>query len=153
AGRLTAGRRRPRDPHGFVRRTLRLQSRPWHRAGDAARERRPARRDRASRRRCVKRAVVLFNLGGPDAPEAVRPFLRNLFSDPAIITVPNPLRWMIARLIAARRTPVAQAIYAKIGGGSPLLANTEAQAAALEARLGAGHRCFIAMRHWAPRSD
>lgn len=31
-----------------------------------------------------KTAIVLFNLGGPDAPEAVRPFLFNLFSDPAI---------------------------------------------------------------------
>ena len=28
-------------------------------------------------------AVVLFNLGGPDSPEAVRPFLGNLFADPA----------------------------------------------------------------------
>ena len=37
-------------------------------------------------------AVVLFNLGGPDSPDAVRPFLFNLFRDPAIIGLPNPLR-------------------------------------------------------------
>ena len=29
--------------------------------------------------------VVLLNLGGPDSPEAVEPFLRNLFSDPEVI--------------------------------------------------------------------
>ncbi|MEI9930716.1 MAG: ferrochelatase [Rhizomicrobium sp.] len=43
----------------------------------------------------MKLAVVLFNLGGPDSPEAVEPFLRNLFTDPAIISLPsvyeNPL--------------------------------------------------------------
>ena len=52
-----------------------------------------------------KGAVVLFNLGGPDGPGAVKPFLFNLFSDPAIITLPNPLRWLVAKLISSRRTP------------------------------------------------
>ena len=47
----------------------------------------------------------------------------------------------------------ARAIYDKIGGCSPLLANTEAQARALEAALGADHRCFIAMRYWHPFSE
>ena len=36
----------------------------------------------------MKLGIVLFNLGGPDSPEAVEPFLRNLFSDPAIISLP-----------------------------------------------------------------
>lgn len=99
-----------------------------------------------------KCAVVLFNLGGPDAPEAVRPFLFNLFNDAAIITLPQPLRRLIAWLIAWRRAPTARAIYDRIGGASPLLANTEAQAQALEAALGAGYRVFVAMRHWRPRS-
>ena len=52
-------------------------------------------------------AVVLFNLGGPDRPEAVQPFLTNLFSDPAIIRLPWPLRPLIARLIARKRAPIA----------------------------------------------
>jgi ferrochelatase len=99
-----------------------------------------------------KCAVVLFNLGGPDAPAAVRPFLFNLFNDAAIITLPQPLRGLIAGLIAWRRAPIARAIYDKIGGGSPLLANTEAQARALETALGADHRVFIAMRYWEPYS-
>jgi ferrochelatase len=100
----------------------------------------------------TKIAVVLFNLGGPDGPDAVEPFLFNLFNDRAIISLPQPARWLIAKLISRRRAPVAREIYAKIGGGSPILANTETQAAALEQELGAGFRCFIAMRYWRPRA-
>jgi ferrochelatase len=103
-------------------------------------------------------AVVLFNLGGPDRPEAVRPFLLNLFSDPAIIRAPGPVRWMLARLISGRRANAARQIYARLGGGSPLRQNTEVQAAALETALverglAAEVRCFIAMRYWHPLSD
>jgi len=100
-------------------------------------------------------AVVLFNLGGPDRPAAVEPFLRNLFSDPAILRLPTPLRVFLARLIARRRARVARGIYDRLGGGSPLLANTRAQAAALEKRLseeGIEARVFVAMRYWHPLS-
>ena len=100
-----------------------------------------------------RRAVVLMNLGGPDSPEAIRPFLYNLFSDRAIIDLPAPLRLPLARLIAARRERVAREIYAALGGLSPLLANTEAQATALETVLGPGYRCFIAMRYWHPTTE
>jgi ferrochelatase len=100
----------------------------------------------------MKRAVILFNLGGPDSLDAVQPFLFNLFNDPAIMTLPGPLRWVLAKLISRRRAPVAREIYGKIGGSSPLLVNTEAQARALEAALGEGHRCFVAMRYWRPFS-
>lgn len=100
-------------------------------------------------------AVVTMNLGGPDGPEAVEPFLRNLFGDPAIIELPNPLRWFLARMLSRRRAGVARGTYARIGGGSPLLANTRAQAKALEdelADLGAV-RVFVAMRYWHPMSE
>ena len=97
-----------------------------------------------------RRAVVLMNLGGPDSPAAIRPFLYNLFSDPAIIGLPAPLRFPLAKLITARRGKTAEDIYAHLGGGSPLLANTEAQARSLEAELGEDYRCFIAMRYWHP---
>lgn len=100
-----------------------------------------------------KTAVVLFNLGGPDSLGAVRPFLTNLFSDPAIIGVPQPLRWLLARLIAARRAPTARAIYAKIGGFSPLLAETQTQAAALEVAMGGAYKVFVAMRYWHPLTE
>jgi ferrochelatase len=100
-------------------------------------------------------AVVLFNLGGPDAPEAVGPFLFNLFNDPAIIGLPGFLRYPLAQLVARRRVPTATAIYAHLGGGSPLLANTEAQAAALQAALAdvGEARVFCCMRYWHPMSD
>ena len=101
-------------------------------------------------------AVVLFNLGGPNRPESVEPFLFNLFNDPAIIAVPWPIRPLLARLISRRRAPVAREIYAHLGGGSPLLPLTRKQAAALEARLGnegIEARVFVAMRYWHPMSD
>lgn len=99
-------------------------------------------------------AVVLFNLGGPDKPDAVEPFLFNLFSDPAIIALPNPFRWLLAKTIAKRRAPTARDIYAKIGGRSPLLPLTEKQAAALEAELSGklDAKVFVAMRYWHPFS-
>src|SRR3712207_8146669 len=87
-------------------------------------------------------AVVLFNLGGPDAPEAVRPFLENLFTDPAILRVPGFLRPWLGRLIAARRTRAAAENYAILGGRSPLLELTEDQARALDrksTRLNSSH--------------
>jgi ferrochelatase len=97
-------------------------------------------------------AIVLMNLGGPDSLEAVQPFLFNLFSDPAIIRLPAPIRLPLARLIARRRARVAREIYRRLGGASPLLANTVAQARALQAVLGPDHRCFVAMRYWHPTS-
>lgn len=103
----------------------------------------------------MKLAVVLFNLGGPDSPEAVEPFLRNLFGDPAILVMPAIMRKPLAWFIARGRAPVAQQIYAKIGGRSPIVAETEAQARALERMLaGRGYeaRAFIAMRYWKPFS-
>jgi protoporphyrin/coproporphyrin ferrochelatase len=98
----------------------------------------------------MKRAVVVFNLGGPDRPDSVEPFLFNLFNDRAVLRLPGPLRWPIARAIARHRAPTARGIYEKLGGGSPLLANTEMQARALERRLGPETRVFIAMRYWHP---
>lgn len=97
-------------------------------------------------------AVVLFNMGGPDSQAAVQPFLFNLFSDPAIITLPNPIRWLVAKLISRRRAPVAGEIYRQMGGGSPIVANTEEQAQALTATLqGLGTiRSFVCMRYWHP---
>ena len=100
-----------------------------------------------------KTAVILFNLGGPDGPEAVRPFLFNLFNDPAIIGAPGPIRWALAQFISRRRAPVAQEIYEHLGGGSPLLPNTRAQADALEKALGGEARVFVAMRYWHPFAD
>ncbi len=106
----------------------------------------------------MRLAVVLFNLGGPDGPRAVRPFLKNLFSDPAIIRLPGPLRWIIAELISRLREPLAVKNYAVMGGASPLNAETQAQAEALAAELGRRRpademRVFTAMRYWRPLTE
>jgi ferrochelatase len=98
-------------------------------------------------------AVVLFNLGGPDGPADVQPFLQNLFSDPAIIRSPAPVRWFLSRLISISRKKSAVANYAKMGGGSPLKAETKKQADALDAELkkrGVEAKSFLAMRYWKP---
>ena len=104
-------------------------------------------------------AIVLFNLGGPDSLSAVRPFLFNLFNDRAIIGLPSLPRRLLASFISRRREKKAQGIYAQMGNRSPILPNTEAQAAALVAALtgqaagaagGAEYRAFIAMRYWHP---
>ena len=103
----------------------------------------------------MKVAIILFNLGGPDSPEAVQPFLKNLFSDPAIISLPSFLRLPLASFISSRRAPKAKKIYDQIGGSSPILGQTEAQARALEEALGAGHewRGYVCMRYWHPMTE
>jgi ferrochelatase len=100
-------------------------------------------------------AVVLFNLGGPDGPAAVRPFLFNLFNDPAIIQAPGLVRLALAALISTTRAKSARENYALMGGGSPLLPETRKQAEALATCLDDRSpdediRIFIAMRYWKP---
>lgn len=107
----------------------------------------------------TKTAVVLFNLGGPDTRESIRPFLKNFFMDPNIIQVPRPFRDLISSLIANRRSgKEAGSAYAELGYCSPLLANTKEQATALENTLkntqpDQDWKIFIAMRYWHPMSD
>lgn len=101
--------------------------------------------------------VLLLNLGGPEKPEDVRPFLFNLFSDPEIIRLPQPwlqkpLAWMISTLRAKK----SQENYKRIGGGSPLRRITEEQAQALQARLreqGQDATVYIGMRYWNPFTE
>ena len=105
-----------------------------------------------------KIAVVLFNLGGPDNPKAVVPFLFNLFRDPAIIRLPATVRLPLAALIAVTRGKSARANYERMGGASPLPQETDRQARALEASLanalpGDEIKVFVAMRYWKPMSD
>ncbi len=104
-------------------------------------------------RTAPRTAIVLFNLGGPDRPEAIRPFLKNLFTDPAILRVPFFIRPFLARWIARARLAPARANYALLGGKSPLLELTEGQAAALQGQFPDPVRVFIAMRYWHPFSD
>ena len=99
-------------------------------------------------------AIVLFNLGGPDSPESIRPFLMNLFRDPAILRVPFFVRPFLARTITRARLGPATAAYRLLGGKSPLLEMTRAQGQAVEAALPELRaKCFVAMRYWHPFSS
>ena len=75
----------------------------------------------------MRKAVILFNLGGPDNLENVEPFLFNLFYDPAILNLPSFLRYPLAKLIANRRAPTAKKIYEELGGASPILKLTTSE--------------------------
>lgn len=104
------------------------------------------------------RAVVLFQLGGPDTQDAVEPFLYNLFCDPDIIDIPfaSLFRKPLARFIARKRAPITKQLYASIGGGSPIRKQTQMQADALCQMLELkGHAMLVevAMRYWHPRAE
>ncbi len=99
--------------------------------------------------------MVLFQLGGPDSPDAVEPFLYNLFCDPDIINFFGAwfARRPLARYIARKRAGVVREHYEAIGGQSPIRLLTERQARkARKAELAPEFdaRCFVAMRYWNP---
>ena len=106
----------------------------------------------------MKKAIILFNLGGPDKIESVEPFLFNLFNDPAILNLPTFLRYPLAKLISNRRAPTAKKIYAELGGSSPILKLTREQSSVLQTKLNETqkeheYKCFIIMRCWNPRAE
>ena len=103
--------------------------------------------------------VLLFNMGGPGTLDEVEPFLVNLFSDRDIIELPMGalLQPVVARIVARARGNGVRRNYASIGGGSPQLRLTRAQALALNDRLdrvsGRRHIVEIAMRYWGPNTE
>jgi ferrochelatase len=105
----------------------------------------------------MKLGVLLFNLGGPEKLEDVRPFLYRLFSDPEIIRVKwTPLRKLLAYMIATFRHKTSEGYYRQIGGGSPLRRLTEEQAKALAVELklrGSNAQTFVGMCTWHPFLD
>lgn len=103
--------------------------------------------------------VILLNLGGPDSLDAIKPFLYNLFSDRDIIKLgPSFLQRPIASLIINLRLRKTREAYGLIGGKSPLVDITEAQAQALEKALSSPAyrfsdspvRVYVGMRYWRP---
>ncbi|MBI4843858.1 MAG: ferrochelatase [Nitrospirae bacterium] len=104
--------------------------------------------------------VLLLNLGGPDSLKAVRPFLFNLFSDREIIRLgPSFLQKPLAKLISGLRSSKSRGMYAMIGGASPILQITKAQAEALEIslnsspiihHLSSSFKVYVGMRYWHP---
>ena len=100
-----------------------------------------------------KIGVILFNLGGPDQLSSVKPFLFNLFNDPAIIAAPFLIRYFLAKLLSTKREKTAQKIYSFMGGKSPILEQTINQAEILEKKLKGEenvYKVFVSMRYWKP---
>ena len=89
--------------------------------------------------------VVLFQLGGPDTPQAIEPFLFNLFCYLDIIDFPFARigRKPLARLISATRAKKVQHHYSAIGGASPIRRFTERQA--VRCSTGSGPRVLTPM--------
>src|SRR5262245_41259180 len=80
-------------------------------------------------------AVLLMAYGGPGNLAEVEPYLRDIRGG-------RPTTPQLVDEIRAR--------YARIGGRSPILELTRAQAAAVGRVLGNGFRTYVGMRHWHP---
>ncbi len=107
----------------------------------------------------ARTAVVLINLGTPEAPTpaALRTYLREFLSDPRVVEIPRPIWWLILNgFILTTRPAQSAKKYASVWtpGGSPLKVHTERQTKLLKGRLGeAGHRNLVvdyAMRYGQP---
>jgi len=97
-------------------------------------------------------AVILFNLGGPDSLEAIRPFLFNLFSDHDIFKMPVGQKFF-AKIMSGFRAPAVREKYKRIGGKSPINDWTQLQQSMLQQELQevfAGIEVYTAMRYWHP---
>ena len=102
--------------------------------------------------------LIMCGMGGPDGPDAVEPFLRNLFADPAIFPVPKPFGPLLGRFIAKVRAPGVRRNYLTISpdGATAQLPTTRRQGEELARRLGTrGRRTVsgVAMRYWRPYPD
>jgi ferrochelatase len=99
-----------------------------------------------------KYAVVLFNLGGPDSLEAIKPFLFNLFSDRDIFKIPVGQK-IFAKIMSVFRAPSVKEKYKRIGGKSPINDWTQLQQSMLQQelqKLVPGIEVYAAMRYWHP---
>jgi ferrochelatase len=124
---------------------------------DASEARSEATRGPASREpsEVIETGVLLSQLGTPASPSTrdVRRYLREFLSDPRVIDLPAPARWLLVNgIIAPFRAPKSAHAYRAIWqpGGSPLRIHTEALAAALAKTLGERFAVEVGMRYGAP---
>ena len=96
----------------------------------------------------MKRAILLLNMGGPNNLDEVEVFLNNMFNDKRIISAPQPIRAMIAKLITWRRLDEAKANYAHLGGKSPIVGYTKELMSALDKEVDAS--VHMVMRYTPP---
>ncbi len=80
-------------------------------------------------------AVLMMAYGGPASLDDVEPYLQDVRGG-------RPTSPQLVQEIRQR--------YAKIGGRSPILELTRAQAATVERALGDGFSAYVGMRHWHP---
>ncbi len=83
--------------------------------------------------------VILLAFGGPNCLYCIKPFLKSVMPP--------------GRPVTKEQVENAVRRYRLIGGGSPLLAITQKQAAALNEKLAEkfnGLRVYVGMRHWHP---
>lgn len=102
-----------------------------------------------------KPAVLLINLGTPEAPTApaLRSYLKQFLWDPRVVGLPRPLWWLVLNLVILNTRPKASADkYTRIWmpEGSPLKVHTERQAKLLRGYLGQSGRSDIVVE-WAMR--
>ena len=104
----------------------------------------------------TKTAVILCNLGTPDAPTptAVRRYLAEFLSDPRVVEIPRAI-WLpiLYGIILTIRPRKSAAKYAQVwlgDKGSPLLHYTQLQTAGLQTRLGEHAKVYTAMRYGQP---
>jgi ferrochelatase len=121
-------------------------------------------RKRPARKHAVPRAIldadkktglILGGMGGPDGPDSVAPFLRNLFADPAVLPLPTPLSRVIGSWLVFRRAKEVRDRYLSLGygGASPQLEWTRKQGerlAELARDRGLPFEAEPAMRYWHP---
>src|SRR5215207_6000677 len=87
----------------------------------------------------MKTGIALLNFGGPWSLRDVKPFLYRLFANPSVLVgVPAPVRQLVAFAIARAKGPSSIESYRLIGGGSPQLSWTEAQAEGLRLLMNSG---------------
>lgn len=103
----------------------------------------------------MKTSVILLAMGGPKTTADVRKYLYDVFSDRMLIRLPGGalLQRLFASIISTIRYRSVARNYRKIGGGSPLLHWTRAQARLIETELSGtipGARCDVAMRYTLP---
>lgn len=96
----------------------------------------------------MKKAILLLNMGGPNNLDEVKMFLHNMFNDPQIISAPKPLRWLISKIIIAKRLNSAKANYKLLGGKSPLVGHTQKLIDKLKIKVDAD--VYMVMRYTPP---
>lgn len=105
-----------------------------------------------------KTCAILLAMGGPDSLDDIPTFLKNIFSDRAIINLPGGKlgQYFISRMIVKARSSKVAHNYSLIGGSSPLLKWTKAQRDHIEfviAPVLPGFKCFIGMRYFKPYTN